>query len=146
MPARQFAANLEAAWAKVFSRGGAAGGDGVTLGRFLVNVHARLARLRALLVSGEYMPGPIRRLDIPKDDGGTRPLAIPSVIDRVAQTAVNLVLAPLIDAEFGIRACLSRRALGAGRGRGAFGRSRRRQWLLVETDIDGLLDNVRTTG
>jgi CRISPR-associated protein Cas1 len=137
------AANLEAAWAKVFSNGGAAGGDGVTLGRFLVNVHARLARLRALLVSGEYMPGPIRRLDMPKDDGGTRPLAIPSVIDRVAQTAVNLVLAPLIDAELEDSSFAYRVGHSV---QGAIERIRSLRAagnvFLVETDIDHFFDNV----
>lgn len=91
--------SLETAWAKVFANGGAAGGDGVSLRRFLVNVHARLARLRASLLSGEYSPAPLRRVDIPKTDGGLRPLAIPAVVDRVAQTAVMQALAPLLDKE-----------------------------------------------
>jgi CRISPR-associated protein Cas1 len=90
---------LEEAWAKVLGNGGAAGGDGVTLARFMVNAPARLARLRAALLSGSYGPGPIRHVEIPKKDGGARPLAIPSVIDRVAQTAVAMTLAPLIDEE-----------------------------------------------
>jgi|SRR5579862_7074489 len=94
------AATLEAAWAKVLANGGAAGGDGVTLRRFLANAPMRLARLRTALMSGGYTPGPIRRVDVPKDGGGTRPLAIPPIIDRVAQTAVTMVLAPLIDEEF----------------------------------------------
>ena len=91
---------LEAAWAKVLSNAGAAGGDGMTVGHFLVNHHRRLARLGEALTTGDYRPGPIRRVDIPKQDGGVRTLAIPSVIDRVAQTAFNAALAPLIDAEF----------------------------------------------
>lgn len=90
---------LEEAWAKVFGNGGAAGGDGVTLARFMVNAPARLARLRAALVSGRYLPAPIRHVEIPKKDGETRPLAIPAVVDRVAQTAVAMTLAPLIDEE-----------------------------------------------
>jgi CRISP-associated protein Cas1 len=137
------AATLDAAWARVFSNGGAAGGDGVTLGRFLINVHSRLARLRAALLSGEYMPRQLRRLEVPKDDGGTRTLAIPSVVDRVAQTAVNLVLAPLIDPEledssFAYRVGRSvRDAVERIRALRAVGNV-----FLVETDIDRFFDNV----
>jgi CRISPR-associated protein Cas1 len=90
---------LEEAWAKVLRNGGAAGGDGVTLARFIANAPARLARLRAALVSGRYTPGPIRHVEIPKKDGDMRPLSIPCVADRVAQTSVALTLAPLIDEE-----------------------------------------------
>jgi CRISPR-associated protein Cas1 len=90
---------LEEAWAKVFGNSGAAGGDGVTLARFMVNAPVRIARLRAALVAGSYVPAPIRHVEIPKKDGDTRPLAIPSVADRVAQTAVAMILAPLIDEE-----------------------------------------------
>ena len=93
-------ASLDAAWSKVLSNGGAAGGDGVPLTRFLANAPLRLARLRQALVSGGYAPSPIRRVDIPKPDGSTRPLAIPSVIDRVAQTAFTQELAPRLDEEF----------------------------------------------
>jgi len=92
--------NLETAWSRVFCNGGAAGGDGVTLARFLPNAPARLAQLRQALATGEYSPGPLRRVDVPKKAGGTRTLAIPSVIDRVAQTAIALVLTPMIDTEF----------------------------------------------
>lgn len=90
---------LEAAWAKVLGNGGASGGDGVMLARFMTSAPMRLVRLRAALVSGRYTPGPIRRVAIPKKDGETRPLAIPSVVDRVAQTAAATALAPLIDQE-----------------------------------------------
>src|SRR5689334_12182251 len=76
------------AWYRVLSNGGAAGGDNVTLQRYLVNVHARIARLSQALRDGGYAPGPLRRVDIPKKSGGTRPLAIPCIADRVAQTAV----------------------------------------------------------
>jgi CRISP-associated protein Cas1 len=70
--------NLEAAWSKVLSNGGAAGGDGVTLARFLVDHPTRLARLREALLAGTYQPHPLRHVDIPKRSGGTRPLAIPT--------------------------------------------------------------------
>jgi CRISPR-associated protein Cas1 len=91
---------LGKAWSKVLANGGAAGGDNVSLARFLVNAPARLARLSAALRDGSYTPGPLRRVDIPKKSGGTRPLAIPCVVDRVAQTAVMQELGPRLDEEF----------------------------------------------
>ncbi|EJW09347.1 CRISPR-associated protein Cas1 [Rhodovulum sp. PH10] len=91
---------LSEAWSRVLSNGGAAGGDGVPLARFLVNAPARIARLSAGLRDGSYAPGPLRRVDIPKKSGGTRPLAIPCVVDRIAQTAVMQALAPRLDEEF----------------------------------------------
>ena len=71
----------------------------MTLARFMANAPSRLAQLRAALVSGRYTPGLIRHVEIPKKDGEMRPLSIPCVADRVAQTAVALTLAPLIDEE-----------------------------------------------
>src|SRR5712691_6955489 len=74
---------LFTAWSRVLANGGAAGGDNVTLQRFLVNVHARIARLSGALRAGTYAPGPLRRVEIPKKSGGKRPLAVPCVADRV---------------------------------------------------------------
>ncbi len=91
---------LMAAWSRVLANGGAAGGDNVTLTRFLADAHARVTRLSHALRTGTYVPGPLRRVDIPKKSGGKRPLAIPCVIDRVAQTAVAQALAPHLDREF----------------------------------------------
>lgn len=90
---------LEAAWEKVRANHGAAGGDGMTVEEFDVDLPTRLVRLQLGLMHGTYRPGRLRRIDVAKDDGGTRPLAIPPVVDRVAQTAVALVLTPLLDPE-----------------------------------------------
>jgi CRISP-associated protein Cas1 len=87
---------LEAAWEKVRANHGAAGGDGMTVEEFDIDLPTRLVRLRLALMHGTYRPGRLRRIDVAKDDGGTRPLAIPAVVDRVAQTAVALVLTPLL--------------------------------------------------
>ena len=136
-------ANLEAAWSRVLGNGGAAGGDGVTLVRFMANAPMRLARLRQALASGEYTPGPIRRVDIPKKDGGTRTLSIPSIADRVAQTALGLVLTPLIDEEleeasFAYRAGRSvKNAVERIRSLHAAG-----NLFLVDADIERFFDNV----
>lgn len=136
-------ANLEQAWAKVLANGGAGGGDGVTLRQFLVNAPMRLARLQHALATGHYQPGPLRRVDIPKRDGAKRGLAIPPIVDRVAQTALLLILAPLIDPEmedssFAYRAGRSvQAAVERVRALHAAG-----QIFLVDADIEDFFDNV----
>lgn len=134
---------LLAAWGRVWSNGGAAGGDGVGLARFQHDVHRRLARLHAALTDGSYRPGPLRRVDIPKPDGGVRPLAIPCIVDRVAQTAVAQALSPLLDAAF------SPASFGYRSGRGVKDALRRVAELrarghvyVVDADIERYFDRV----
>ena len=91
---------LNAAWAKVRTNAGCAGGDGETVAGFVRRAHRRLALLARALERGEYRPRDIRLLHIPKPAGGTRPLAIPSVEDRIAQTACAAVLTPVLDPTF----------------------------------------------
>jgi RNA-directed DNA polymerase len=81
---------------------GAAGVDRVTLAYVeeVWGVARLLGELQADLRAGEYRPAPARRVDIPKSDGGKRPLGIPSVRDRVAQQAAKIVLEPLFEADF----------------------------------------------
>ena len=59
-----------------------------------------LAGLREELVSKAYRPHPVWRVSIPKPDGGDRPLGIPTIRDRVVQTAAKLVLEPIFEADF----------------------------------------------
>lgn len=87
-------------WAKVLANHGASGGDGVSCDTFAIETHRRIANLSHDLRSGNYRPGPVRQVAIPKPAGGLRTLTIPSVRDRVAQSAVAIVLTPLLDAEF----------------------------------------------
>ena len=63
-------------------------------------VEAWLAGLREDLVSKTYWPDPVRRVTIPKPGGGQRPLGIPTIRDRVVQTAVKIVLEPIFEADF----------------------------------------------
>ena len=88
---------LAAAWSRVRRNAGVAGGDGVSCSAFERDARARLSRLRRDLAAARYVPGPVRRVEIVKESGGTRPLAIPCVRDRVVQTAVALTLGPLLD-------------------------------------------------
>ena len=93
-------ANLEAAWRKVKSNKGSAGVDHVTVRQFAAHEADELARLQALLATGRYTPSPGLRIQIPKGDGKTRPLGIPTVRDRVVQTAVRNVIEPIFEREF----------------------------------------------
>jgi RNA-directed DNA polymerase len=93
-------ATLEAAWENVRANHGAAGVDGQTIERFEAREEPYLAELSTALREGSYRPQPIRRVEIPKGDGRTRPLGIPTVKDRIVQTAVKLVLEPIFEATF----------------------------------------------
>lgn len=91
---------LTAGWLRIYGNGGAAGGDGIRIVDFAVGVAERLVALSRALRDGSYQPGPLRRVDIPKKNGGTRRLTIPPVGDRVAQSAAAQILTPLLDREF----------------------------------------------
>ena len=93
-------ATLAAAWAKVRANGGAAGVDGQSLEQFAVREELYLEELATGLREGSYQPQPVKRVMIPKGDGGTRPLGIPTVKDRIVQTAVKFVLEPIFEASF----------------------------------------------
>ena len=101
-------ATLAAAWSRVRRNAGVAGADGLSCRAFGHDARSRPARLRRDLLAGHYAPGPVRRVEIVKESGGTRPLAIPCVADRVVQTAVAFTLTPLLEpamssASFGYR-------------------------------------------
>jgi RNA-directed DNA polymerase len=91
---------LEAAWNKVRVNDGAAGVDGQSLERFAAQEELYLTELATALREGSYRPQPVKRVDIPKGDGKTRPLGIPTVKDRIVQTAVKFVLEPIFEATF----------------------------------------------
>jgi RNA-directed DNA polymerase len=91
---------LEAAWEKVWANDGAAGVDGQSIERFEARAELYLTELSTALREGNYRPQPIKRVEIPKGDGKTRPLGIPTVKDRIVQTAVKFVLEPIFEATF----------------------------------------------
>jgi RNA-directed DNA polymerase len=92
---------LAHAYAVAKANGGASGPDGRTFKE--IDADGReglLTELRKELETKTYRPGPVRRVYIPKLNGGERPLGIPNIRDRVVQTAVKLLLEPLFEADF----------------------------------------------
>jgi RNA-directed DNA polymerase len=92
--------NLKRAWKKVKANNGAAGVDGVCVGDFIDYVQRHWRQVRQQIETGRYKPQPVKRVEIPKPDGGKRPLGIPTVMDRVIQQAIAQVLTPILDAKF----------------------------------------------
>ena len=92
---------LRHAYALARANAGAPGVDGVTFAQIdAYGVDAWLASVREEIVSKTYRPEPVRRVMIPKPGGGERPLGIPTIRDRVVQTAAKIVLEPIFEADF----------------------------------------------
>jgi RNA-directed DNA polymerase len=91
---------LALAWAKVRANGGASGVDGQSIERFEARQEEYLAELSAALRQGTYRPQAVRRVEIAKGDGRMRPLGIPTVKDRIVQTAMKLVIEPIFERMF----------------------------------------------
>lgn len=92
---------LRRAWTSVRANGGSPGPDGISIEDVeRIGVDVVLKKLATELRSGKYRPRPVRRVMIPKPQGGERPLGIPTVRDRIVQAAAKLVLEPIYEADF----------------------------------------------
>jgi RNA-directed DNA polymerase len=92
---------LAHAYALARANGGAPGVDGMTFAAIeAAGLEEWLAEIRKDLVAKAYKPAPVRRVMIPKPGGGERPLGIPTIRDRVVQTAAKLVLEPIFETDF----------------------------------------------
>ena len=88
------------AWKRVKENQGGAGMDGQSIAEFEENLEDNIYKIWNRMASGSYNPQAVRRVNIPKPDGGTRPLGIPTVSDRVAQMVVKTVLEPEVERVF----------------------------------------------
>jgi RNA-directed DNA polymerase len=91
---------LAVAWTKVRANKGAAGVDGQSIERFAARAEVYLSELSTALREGTYRPHAVKRVEIPKGDGRTRPLGIPTVKDRIVQQAVRLAIEPIFESGF----------------------------------------------
>jgi group II intron reverse transcriptase/maturase len=92
--------NMLKAWQRVHANKGAPGMDNMPLDDFLAYAREHWDTIRASLRAGTYQPLPVKRVEIPKLTGGTRPLGIPTVLDRLIQQAIYQVLLPIFDPYF----------------------------------------------
>lgn len=92
--------NLRSAWKRVKANKGAPGIDGIAIEDLPAYLRAHWEDIRYQLETGRYRPQAVRRVEIPKDDGGKRLLGIPTVMDRVIQQAIAQVLTPILDPGF----------------------------------------------
>jgi len=135
--------NATVAWEAVKRNRGAAGIDGMTTEQLRDHIRAHWDRLQAKLLAGRYVPSPVRRVEIPKPNGGVRMLGIPTVQDRWIQQMLLQVLQPIFDPTF------SEHSYGFRPGRGAQDAVRAaqnhvksgKQWV-VDMDITKFFDRV----
>ncbi|BAL27105.1 RNA-directed DNA polymerase (plasmid) [Azoarcus sp. KH32C] len=92
--------NLWLAYQRVVENKGAAGVDGIGVTEFKDHLKRHWPTIRARLLAGTYIPQAVRRVDIPKPQGGVRTLGIPTLTDRLIQQALHQVLSPIFEAEF----------------------------------------------
>jgi RNA-directed DNA polymerase len=92
--------NLMLAYQRVVENKGAAGVDGIGVAEFKAHLKQHWPTIKAKLLAGEYTPQPVRRVDIPKPQGGVRTLGIPTLTDRLIQQALHQVLLPIFEADF----------------------------------------------
>ena len=135
---------LELAWAKVESNAGGGGVDNMTVTRFAKDCPRGLLDLKEQLRTASYQPQPVKRVWIPKPGTNEqRPLGIPTVRDRIVQTALRLVIEPIFEHHF------AEHSYGFRPGRGCKDALRRVQTLLdeghtwiVDADLKGYFDTI----
>ncbi len=135
--------NLQRAFKRVKANKGASGVDGLDITQTARHLVTAWPAIREQLLSGTYRPSPVRRVTIPKPDGGERELGIPTVTDRLIQQALLQVLQPILDPTFsehsyGFRP--GRRAHDAVLTAQSYVQSGRR--IVVDVDLEKFFDRV----
>ena len=135
--------NLMAAYERVLKNKGAAGVDGIGPAEFKAHLQSHWPTIKARLLAGEYIPQAVRRVDIPKPQGGTRTLGIPTLTDRLIQQALHQVLSPIFEKDFSVSSYGFRpgksahQAVQAARKYVAEGRR-----IVVDMDLEKFFDRV----
>lgn len=135
--------NMSQAYKRVLRNKGSAGVDGMTVEDLGGWLKRHWPSVRAALLAGTYMPRAVRRVDIPKPQGGVRTLGVPTVVDRLIQQALHQVLQPIFEPTF------SASSFGFRPGRGALDAVRQaqshvqggRHWV-VDLDLEKFFDRV----
>ena len=122
---------------------GTAGVDGIGVAEFKDHLKQHWPTIKAKLLAGDYMPQPVRRVDIPKPQGGVRTLGIPTATDRMIQQALHQILAPIFEVGF------STSSYGFRPGKNAFQAVKAaRQYvaegrrIVVDMDLEKFFDRV----
>ena len=138
--------NLHQAWSKVYENQGCAGVDRQTLAAFAEHLHLNLETLRDEVLHETYQPLPLLRVELEKPTGGKRPLSIPSVRDRVLQTAVTRVIEPVFEAGFEDCSFAYRKGRSVEQAVNRIQCLQRQgyQWV-VDADIQSFFDNIDHT-
>ena len=134
---------LRQAWNKVVSNDGIAGYDRQSITDYSWRIEEHLAALSQQLLSGTYVPQPLLKLVMLKPSGKLRNLLIPTVMERVAQTAATIVLTPLVESELGANTFAYRKGLSRMTAAREIERLRNLgyQWVL-DADISNFFDTV----
>ncbi len=131
------------AWLRVKENGGGSGSDGVTLERFGDDLLARLAKLRAQVKAATYVPDPLLRIELPRPGKSSRLLAVPTVRDRVLQTAIAQALNPILDPTFEEQSFAYRPGRSVRDAIGAVIDARDDGFVcVVDADIEAFFDNI----
>lgn len=126
----------------VKAKGGSAGVDGITIDDIAANPRKHLYPVWSRLASGSYFPPAVKRVEIPKSDGGIRPLGIPTVKDRVAQMVIARELEEQVDKHFSPNSFGYRPNKSAHQ---AIEQARVNCWRypwVIDVDIKGFFDNI----
>ena len=135
--------NMNLAYKRVVRNAGSGGIDGMEAKELLPYLRSHKEELVKSLADGKYRPNPVRRVEIPKDNGKKRPLGIPTVVDRLVQQSIAQVLQPLYESQF------SSSSFGFRPYRGAHQALRSAQCIInegnrfcIDLDLEQFFDNV----
>jgi group II intron reverse transcriptase/maturase len=135
--------NLNQAYKRVKANKGAGGVDKMEVGELLTYLREHGETIKQAIKEGKYKPNPVRRVEIPKEDGKKRPLGIPTVVDRVIQQAIAQILSPIFEQQF------SDNSFGFRPNRSAHGAIKRSQEnidagykYVVDMDLEKFFDTV----